>query len=73
MQRFVSTIAYVDINEIVRSTLGQSDLDGAMISFTNHLTSDNEGLKCELCQLYCDTATDRKIFPYQTHTPLYLP
>ena len=61
MRRFVFTTADVDnINEIVRSTLGQSDLDGTMISFTNHLTPDNEGLKRELCQVHCDTDTDRK-------------
>ena len=43
------TAADVDnINEIVKSTLGQNDVNGTLLSFTNHLTADNEGLRREL-------------------------
>ena len=48
-RKFFFTTADVDnINEIIRSTLGQNDLNVTMLSFTNHRTADNEGLRREL-------------------------
>ena len=48
-RKSVFTTADVDsINEIVRSMFRLYDLNCTMLSFTNHLTSDNEGLKREL-------------------------
>ena len=48
MRKSVFTTADVDnINEIVRSNLQQNDLNGTKLSFTNHLTSDNERLRRE--------------------------
>ena len=58
MRKSVFTTADVDnINEMVRSTLGQNDLNG---TFTSHLTADNEGLRRELCKIDPESQSDRE-------------
>ena len=61
MRKSVFTTTDADnINKMVRSTLGQNDLNGTMLSLTNHLTADNEGLRRELCKIDPESQSDRK-------------